>query len=342
MDDRTLGLYLSRILSGFYVFLYQHKKYKLKYPDITIKYEAEIFSQQEYDNIKFNDWPTKESIIHNLVDLNICSYTIDSDISRIQKQIDDSKVNLYQNFLNPQKVKYIRKTLQNQKNTYNKLYEARHSLDHITIEGYCELIKNQYILAHSIFDDNNQLVVLDSILLNNLGSVIGQNTIDLTAFKYIARSDLWRNYWSANKDNLFGKPTIDWTDEQKTLVVLTKMYDSAYESTECPPDLVFEDDDMFEGWMILQKRENEKTKNKNRTEKSLPGKLNKANEVFLKANSKEEAANIYQMNDTEASNIIKERQNTLKNKDNIREQDLPDVQRNLVLQSNEQRKKMRK
>ena len=131
---------------------------------------------------------------------------------------------------------------------------------------------------------------------------------------------------------------INWTDEQKTLVVLTKMYDSAYQHPECPPDSVFEDDDMFDGWMILQRRENEKTKNKNRTEKLLDGKkLNKAGEIFLVANSKEEAQNIYSLNDNNSRHIIKERENIIKNtSETIDVGQLPDVQRDLTMQTNQQ------
>jgi hypothetical protein len=90
--------------------------------------------------------------------------------------------------------------------------------------------------------------------------------------------------------------------------------------------------------MIHQKRENEKTKNKNRTEKILEGKkLDKAGEIFIVANSQEESQNIYDLNDNTSRHIIKERENIIKNSQNvIEENQLPDVQRNLVIQSNQQ------
>jgi CRISPR/Cas system-associated endonuclease/helicase Cas3 len=95
---------------------------------------------------------------------------------------------------------------------------------------------------------------------------------------------------------------------------------------------------MFDGWMILQKRENEKTRNKNRTEKVLEGKkLDKAGEVFIVANSKEEAQNIYDLNDNGSRHTIRERESVLKNSNQtIEDAQLPDVQRQLVMQSNQQ------
>lgn len=343
MDQRTIGIYLSRILSGFYIFIYNNTKYKLVYPNITIKYEAELYAQEEYEKNKFNDWIVDDSIIDSLVSMGVWNYNGDDNLKNIEKQIEDLKVDLYKNFLNPPKAKTLRKTLANVKNTYNRLYSLRHSLDQYTVEGYSQFLKNHYIIVHSLFYNDNSRVFedlenSDPQLLTNIANTIAENTIDISIFKSIARSDVWRNYWSANQNNLFDKATVNWTDEQKTLVVLTKMYDSAHEHPECPPDSVFEDDDMFDGWMIHQRRENEKNRNKNRTEKMLEGKkLGKAGEIFVAVNSQEEAQQIYDLNDMSSRQIIKERQLVVNNSNKqIADAELPDVQRNLTIQSNQQ------
>lgn len=348
MDQRTLGIYLSRILSGFYLFIYGNKQYKLVYPDISIKYQAELYANQEYDNNRFNDWITEDTIIDMLVSIGLWTYTGDNNLKNIEKQIDDLKVDLYNNSLNPNKVKSLRKNLDNFKESYNKLYSIRHSLDPYTVNGYSQILKNQYILIHSLYNDQNDRLFLDLNnldynLLNMLSEHIAQEMIDIKTFKMIARSDQWRNYWSANKENLFDKSTVNWTDEQKTLVVLTKMYDSAYEHPECPPDHIFEDDDMFDGWMLHQKRENEKLRNKNRTEKMLEGKnLSKAGEIFIMANSQEEAQNIYNLNDNTSRHIIKERSAMIQRSvGNVEDKEFPDIQRNILTQSNEQFKNRR-
>jgi hypothetical protein len=94
--------------------------------------------------------------------------------------------------------------------------------------------------------------------------------------------------------------------------------------------------------MILQRRENEKQKNKNRASKLLEGKnLKNANEVFLVAGSQDEAQNIYDLNDPVSRNIIKERNNIVNNNKDaqIHEQNLPDVQRQLMMQQTNARRK---
>jgi len=103
-----------------------------------------------------------------------------------------------------------------------------------------------------------------------------------------------------------------------------------------PEDNIIDDDDAFDGWMILQRRENEKNRNKQRAEKMLGNKLGKAGEVFLMAGSKEEAQSIYGLNDPVSQNIIKERNQAVFNSDKaINETSLPDVQRNLQMQRNQ-------
>lgn len=349
MDQRLLGMYVSRILSGYYIFIYNNTKYKLIYPNTDIKYQAELLAQEEFDKNKFNEWIQESDILDYLVNMGLWSYGGDDNLKKIEDQIENLKVDLYKNFLNPSKLKSIKRTLSNTVASYNRSYSVRHSLDQYTVEGYIQSLKNNYILINSIFDCNNNKIFscyedADYRLLNELSFAISENIIDVSVFRSIARSDTWKNYWSANKENLFDRSTINWTDEQRTLVILTKMYDAAMEHPECPPDSVFEDDDMFDGWMIVQRKENEKLRNKNRTEKMLEGKkLDKAGEIFVMAKSKEEASNIFDLNDPNSRHIIKERQTVLaRTGKELNETELPDVRRNLVVQSNQQFKNSRK
>jgi hypothetical protein len=346
MDKKNIDLYLSRILSGYYIFTHQKSKYKLIYPNVDIKYQAELYSQEEYENNKFNSWISEEDILNTLINLGLWSYNGDENLKKIETQIEDLKVDLYNNHFNTTKLKTIRRYLANTKASYNKQYNTRHSFDSYTIEGYLELLKNQYILAHSLYNLNNSLIFqnledINYLLFNSISNTISSDMIDTATYRKIARSNLWHNYWSTNNHNIFNKPVIDWTDEQKMLIMFTKMYDNAKEHSECPPDNIFEDDDLFDGWMILQRRENEKQKNKNRTSKLLEGKnLKNANEVFLVVGSQDEAQNIYDLNDPVSRNIIKERSSIIANKETqISEQNLPDVQRQLFMQQNMARRK---
>jgi len=343
MIDNTISLFLSRILSGYYYFILKENKYKLVYPDISIKYKAEIYANNERDNTKYNEWITDDDILEYLISNGMWTRDADAKLKDIENKIEEHKIELYKNFFNPNSIKNIKRYLEGARKSYNRLYNIRHMFDNLTHNGYIEGIKNQYLLIHSIYTHNNEKVfdnidTANNLFLNKFAEEISLNIIDISTFRKIARSDLWRNYWSANKNLVFDKPVVNWTDEQKTLVILTKMYDNAHEHTECPADAVFEDDDAFDGWMILQRKENDNYRAKKRTEKFLEGKkLNNAQEVYLVANSQEEVKNIYGLNDNQSRSIIKERDNVIeKNKNGLDHSSLPDIQRNLNVQINQQ------
>jgi hypothetical protein len=341
MDN--IGLYLSRILSGYYIINYNNCSYKIIYPDISVKYNAELYAQSEYEANKFNDWIQEEDLLSWMVDMGIWTWDGDNQLKKIEESIDRLKVELYQSLLNPPAQKRIRRQLKTQKSLFYQKAAIRHSFDHITLNGYIDIVKNQYILLHSIYNLNDSLVFdylddsIDSILLGNISSIINENTVDMPLFRQIARNDVWKNYWSANKDNVFNKSALEMTDEQKTLTILTRMYDSSRDHPECPPDHVFDDDDMFDGWLILQRTEIEKSKNKTRNEKFLDNKkIGNAQEVFLMANTKEEAAAIYDLNDDTHKHIIKERTQFIDKYQEVKESELPDIKRDLQSTINEQ------
>jgi hypothetical protein len=340
MDDRTLSLYLSRILSGYYIFLYGNTKWKLQYPDAETKYEAEILSEIEYNDNKYNEWPTLENISEILISQGMWSYEGDRRLEQIDKQIENLKADLFQNFLNPTTSKKIRQELKKQETSYSRLYAAKHAFDYLTIEGHCAEVKNNFLLRRSLYDDNNKLYFLEndnSILMQSVSKYLATQTISIKTYREIARSQQWYQYWGSNNFSLFQNPVVEWTDEQRTLVSLTRMYDTAREHPDCPSDAVIKDDDAFDGWAIIERRKMEKEKSKKRAEKMLPGKLKDANEIYVVAGSREEANDIYNLNDYGGQAIIKERNNMLKHAGNIKEQNLPDVQRDLIIESNQKR-----
>jgi hypothetical protein len=348
MENESIDNYLSRILSGYLIFNYNNCFYKLIYPNIDLKYKAELYSQQEYENNKYNDWISEEQVNYFLAILGLWSPEMDTQLTSIEKKIEDLKVDLYNNFLNPNSIKNIKKTISNYKKIQHDLLHKKHYLDNFTHKGYVSVLKNQYLLIESLYDDKDQRVFsypnIDYNTLNLFSNTINDYQIDISTFRMIARNEKWKNYWSTNKNNIFDKPVIDWTDEQRTLVIFSKMYDSAYENPDCPPDSVINDDDMFDGWLILQKRASEKQKEKNRAEKLLEGKnIGNAKEVFLVARSQEEAQNIYNLNDSNSRHIIRERNSLILNsKKEVKESELPDVQRDMYIQNNQQFIKNRK
>lgn len=335
-------LILSRIISGSLIFRFKDQLLYLVYPSLSIKYESEIYYEDLYDKYKFSDWVLESDILNILKENRLWSDMNEKEMSNLQKQIDQVKIELFKSFYATKKQKSIRAKLNNLKETYQKYYNVRHSLDHLTVEGFCEKYKNDYLLIHSIFKKQDGELIRffdnlnpDSKLLEDVTYEIGQHSIDIPVFRRIARGDLWRTYWSANKNFLFEKASSEWTDEQRTLVVFSKMYDSAHESTEPPPDPVFDDDDMFDGWILLQNENANKEKQKKTEDKALGSKMSKAQEVFFMANSSNDASDIHDMNSSVTKAIINERNTSILKHKDIDATKLPDTQREIASMNQE-------
>ena len=108
------------------------------------------------------------------------------------------------------------------------------------------------------------------------------------------------------------------------------MYDRIYDHPECPDSVVIADDDMLDGWMLYQKQQNE---NKNSNNNTLTKKHPKAQEIFVVAD-KNDAQNIYNLNDQNSRKKITQRSNIIENKQEIDEFNLPDVKQSIKLREN--------
>ena len=335
---------LSRIISGILIFDYNNIRYCLKYPSTRLKYESELYYSSTYDDYKFHGWLTREDALVALKDYEVWSDKKEQELNDIKKQLDSLKIELFKALVQPRKQKSIRLKLKGLKLSQEKYLQAKHSLDYMTIEGYCENLKNQFLIINSLYriisNDEMQplfpdVTNIDYTELESVGNDITKHNIDISTFRRLARSDIWKNHWSAHQDNLFPNAVVDWTDEQRTIVLFTRMYESARGSAECPPDAVFNDDDMFDGWMALQHEKHDKDKQDKLEENSFGNKMAKSQEMFFFAGEARDAKEIHEMNSNTTKAIVKERNDAIIKNKELKASQLPDTERELHIQGQE-------
>lgn len=113
----------------------------------------------------------------------------------------------------------------------------------------------------------------DFIFINNITSELGKaEPISTTEIRQIARSPSWRSKWLAAKNikSLFGKPAINLTRNQETLVYWSQVYDNVYESLDRPSQDIIDDDDRLDKWF-------EEQRNKRRAEEITSGSSSEVN-----------------------------------------------------------------
>lgn len=336
MNDTEIDFYITRILSGYLIFFYNGDRYELQYPSNILKYESHLLYNNIINDEKYAEWIREENLTKVLIALGLWNQDTEKNIKKIEKQIENYKVDIYNNFLNKENKEKIRNNLRSMEDGLNRILNIKSEFSSNTLEGYASSIKNEYIISNTLYK-NKKLVFNTKENKNNssyqyfnaLVNEINQHMIPIKTYKLIARHNIWRSIWNCNKERILDKAIMDWTEEQKSLINLTKMYDSIYEHPESPDEKIIEDDDALDGWLITQKRKNNKAKTQKDLDNSNPH-LKKAQEVFVIANQKEDIEEVFGLNSPEGISRMKEKFGFIKsniNQSEINDLSLPDVQR---------------
>ena len=344
MNDADLELLLCRIISGKLYFTYNGDRYELRAPDNEIKYKAQLLYSNIINEEKYNQWIREPDLDNLLISLDLWTRDTRIIMKDLENKIDNQKVDLFKFSTLSDRVKSIRKSLNQYKIQLAQIQNKKNDLFTNTLEGYATSIKNEYIICNTLFKNNNRVFKDNSKndqdsygFFNNLVNEINQHSISITDFKFLCRHQLWKSVWNCNKANVFDQAVSELTEEQKTIINISKMYDSVYDHPECPADSVIEDDDMLEGWMILQRRKNDQAKNQKRVDQLNP-KLKNAQEVFIMSNGQESFEEITNLNSPEAKYRMNEKFAYVDAHGSATDAELPDVQRQLREQSNQLRK----
>jgi hypothetical protein len=345
-DNKQIEYLANIILAGKKIFSYQDTRYEIRKPSLQIKVDADILYQETYETNLFNDFILLEDVPFLCIDIGIISNNYEQTLNDYEKRLESAKLEYFSFYLDTEKRKKNKVKINNIKQQYQNYLDKIHYLDHISLEHYCAKAKNEFIIINTLYYYNTNNLVFDNynsidyIHFNNIINEINNYTIDIDKFKEICRSEYWRNLWSDSKYLLINDPVCDWSEEQKTLCSLSRMYDRIYEHPECPSDNIINDNDALDGWMIHQKRQNSKQKQEKGVDNMLPDKIKNSSEIFLMANSQEKAQTIVEFNDQQSLGRMNQKLNFVKShSEPIRDAQLPDVQQDLIKQFRQQQGK---
>jgi len=350
MEYIELENILYEILDATYIYYYNDTKYISIPNTLRDKHHSAIIYNQALNDILYEEMLSWEHAKKISEKLGFWTSKNEAGLKELEQMLDDTKLQLFLNNTNPNTVLQLKKKIKQIRTGINRSNNNKHRLYHATKESYAENIKKEFLVATSLRDENyNILYNIDNFINVDHGLIQyiieKTNHIDLGVIREISRSEPWRSMWVSQKGDVFGKPAVEWTEYQRILCSFSRMYDNVYESPECPPDDVIEDNDMLDGWFIKQKRDREKNKKEKMTDKMFGKHQGKGGnqELFLVANNRNEAQNIYNMNDDQSKSIVKSREQQIKSKGHIDHSELSDVQLGLKIQANQElRNNMRK
>lgn len=333
---------LSRIVFGSTLVRIRNKQYVYRKASKEINYKADLLYEETLQDHIYDGWLTQDKTVYVLMENGLWSNEHDTIMKELDQKLDSVKVSLFENFMFSKKRQEYRNQIRNIRKQTDKLSSIRHSLDQNTIEAYASRIRNEYLIMSCLYSSNNTRKVFtankksDSDFLNDCANEIAKTIPSVDTLKELVKSDIWKSYWNASgKSCVFGNDASDYTDEQRVLINLSRMYDSVYEHPDCPNDEIIMDNDALDGWMIVQKQKREKEK-KTQSISATGNKANNAAEVFVMATDKQEAQEIFDLNTQNSRQVLQERQRTVLSTDKpIEDFLLPDVQRDLQTQLNQ-------
>ncbi len=161
-------------------------------------------------------------------------------------------------------------------------------------------------------------------------------------YRAVSRNEPWRSTWRTScktGTSVFPKSASEFTESQKVLTYWSLVYDNVYESMECPPQEVIEDDDQLDIWFEQQSIKAEESRKNKQNEGFSPianSKIAGMSEVFIPVDTTEDAKKVYnELNTSSARKTFSSREATIKKKGSIKEQDMPDTKRGIGMQATE-------
>lgn len=336
-------LFINRIIAGIMRFKYKDKVYLIKNPDRYHKYIAEEIYQEALVDARVEGLYTDLEINDMLIEQGIWNDEKEEKLKALNKEIEELKINLFQNFYKEKESAAIRKVLSIAKTDKSLLTIEKYSYTYLSVSGYASTAKIKYLIGSSLFHENNTHVFNEITFWKNRSDLLdeavvfyNQSKLDDSKLRHLAKTDLWRSYWSARKSesSMFGIPSVDLDDERRSLISWSQLYDNIAEHPECPPDDLINDDDALDGWMINQKREREQKKNQNSIDSSLTDKVKNSSEIFIVAHSQKERDRIESMNSPEVKAIKRSREKIIQEKGEVSDLDFSDVRRDIQMKKN--------
>lgn len=269
----------------------------LKEPSIEDLYESQLIYQESYNDAIADDVYNDKEYLRFLVENDHWSKEEEKELEQLPKTIEDLKVSLYKAFAQSNTRNGIRREIKDAKKRCRELLDKKHKYDYLSAHGIASMAQVYYLTAKTSvinnslykieYDDPN--LILDKIIAQKAKFRVDEGTL-----REIARNDPWKSYWACG--NVFGKPAIELTEDQRNLIIISNMYDNISQSPDCPAEYVIEEDDMLDGWIIVQRRKRQSEQAQLEGESKLNSKIAQSQMIFIPAETEEDIKRINEMN----------------------------------------------
>jgi hypothetical protein len=340
MKQHEREFFISMIRSGNVKIKYNDLVLIIKPPTFDLVQDACDVYNETYQQAYIDGMMDEDENYDWMINNEMWSYDDEQKIKGLEKDLERLKIEIY-NARNNVKLKnsirmYIRSGETQLKNINNK----KHAYFSNTCEGIATSEKTSHIIKNSTYYEN-KLYDFDQVSLSYVIDEYHNSFLQEYQCRELARNEPWKSLWVIKHHlhvPLFNNPAgTDLTYNQKNLVIWSQMYDNIQESLECPPKDVIDDDDMLDGWFILQNKKREREQAEQEFEQNTKNsKIKNASEVFVMGSDASDIERIDNMNTLNSNMIKQQRMHILKKHGQLEQQYFPDEQLKLRSQSTNQ------
>lgn len=292
-----------------------------------------------YEEAITDGFKTHDQIMEWLIEKNIWSGKEEGKIKFFTDDIEKFKVEMYENRHEKKKYNKIRLYLRKAESESQKLILKKTSYYENSCEGLAQTEKVSWMIRNCSYKDGKLYNYDndDGLSLDRAMVLWQASSTPSRELRELATNEPWSSLWNSSKKcdlKLFYNDELNIC--QKTLLMWSQTYDSVYESPDCPPSFVIEDEDLLDGWFIVQHRKAKADKEKEDIDKKLGNNADKQEVFLMGKNDKQQIESIEKYNDTEAVIKRKSRSNALSKVEKgtaIEHINLPDVQKDLKLEA---------
>jgi hypothetical protein len=334
LDHAEKQRIIDSIICGDIFVEYNNKIYTLKAPNSRIRSFSNFIYNKEFKKAKEGGIMTSEEL------LNYYNWyeNKEMDIKILTNQIKEFTKQLIGMSLSPNKLKSAKQMVRELNHKLINTIQEKHNLTMNSAENHASTAQQRYIVSQITFINDSRLWPTQESfddcdnysLINYLTKqYFIESNISVNILRILARTNPWRGIWMSNKnDNPFDRGPCDWSENQKNLVYWSRIYDMVYDSYERPPSNIIDDDLLLDSWFNTQADKIESKAKQDAVEKLLDkGKKNKNSkpgrkEHFIVA-SKEEANEIYKLNNPSGKIHIKTQNKAIQEKGKLPDEKTP-------------------
>ena len=334
--------FVSRLRTGIYFLDYEKFKLKVLSPTAEDEFFINHAYKEAYDEAFMQDVMTHEDMLFWMYEKEFWTEEDDKKLEDLESNVEKLKVQMFENRYKQQVREtarlYLRATeraIIDQKNKKDAMFE--NTCEGVAFTKKClEQIKRCTFLGNEPCD-------FSAIDGTKVWTALSRSFLSEQDVRELSRTEPFRTVWLMNQDTgqklFYNCPEREITFDQRNISIWSRMYDNVQESQECPGEDVLKDDDLLDGWFIIQRKKQEKQRLVSEVEDMTSNsKISNSQEIFVFTDSKEEAKKIDAANTFHSKKVKENRMQQIKEAGSLQDHELMDKKLEIQRMSNEQYK----